>query len=99
MKTLPNQIKAIVSAPISREEVAEKLTDLLHKEGLLHHALALDYNYHTNSFIVVEIEWLEGKIQGSWFLPTFGFDPLMIISRCEMATKLYAQYYEACMNI
>ena len=82
MKTRPNQIKAIISASISREEVAEKLTDLLHKERLLHHALAFNYNYHTNSFIIVEIEWLEGKIQGSWFLPTFGFYHLMIISRC-----------------
>lgn len=70
---------------------AEKLTEALHREGILHPDLAIRFRPLFGDFDVVHKEWLNGNDNvdmTSWYLNPFK-DPDNIIPTAKLVNELY----------
>ena len=70
---------------------AEKLTEALHREGILHTDLAIRFRPLFGDFDVVHKEWLNGNDNidmTSWYLNPFE-DPDNIIHTAKLVNELY----------
>lgn len=98
MKTMKatTYIQKILAEGACSVATAEKLTEALHREGLLHPHLSVRFKILFGNFDIVETEWLKGNIKKTWFYPIIEFPN--IITDCARATELYTPYFEAVQN-
>lgn len=89
-------IKKILAEGACSIATAEKLTEALHREGLLHPHLSVRFKVLFGDFDIIETEWLEGKTERAWFYPVIEFPN--IVADCARATELYTPYFEATKN-
>jgi hypothetical protein len=86
-------IKKILAEGACSIETTEKLTEALHREGLLHPHLSVRFKFLFGTFDIIETDWLEEKNERPWFYPINEFSN--IIATCVQATELYTPYFEA----